>query len=302
MNDDIPPIFKIVNAWNIKNIILHQDNIGRSSRHDSFDIHRNNLAGKVFALPVKNSTVQESVTGQPLSFIYQLSHCIERAAKLIDARTRDCTANFEFVREAIENGFCRYNITIAHFVDAIVHFLNSVHFIFLTVLTHNANRTGISIGIETTSIFYQGSKTFVLLHLEAHRTFYFTLNLDQNFIGRNNDNIAFLKADIILNITFHYKLVNVNCGQTAAVTNQPDIPKASDITHSACTVKGMKNCGKRRQGIGTRLNHLTHYIDLNRTDITQSKANIRSRFISIIKTIIDFIQSFLQITVSFGNS
>ncbi len=59
----------------------------------------------------------------------------------------------------------------------------------------------------------------------------------------------------------------------------------------------MEDGREGRKGVGTRLHDLSHHVDLNSTDITQSQTDVGSRVGSIIQTIIYFIQGVLQIVI-----
>ena len=96
----------------------------------------------------------------------------------------------------------------------------------------------------------------------------------------------FLQTNVILNVSFHDKLVDVDCGNVLTVTYQLDITKATYVTHTSCTIKCMEYSRKGRKRVSARLDNFTHYIDLNSTDAAQSQTDVRSGVIRIIKTII----------------
>ena len=63
----------------------------------------------------------------------------------------------------------------------------------------------------------------------------------------------------------------------------------------------MEDGREGRKGVGTRLHDLSHHIDLDSTDITQSQTDVGSRVGSIVQTVIDLIQGALQIVVGGGD-
>ena len=131
VNCDIATIFQIVNARNVKDVILHQGKVRGSTVHDRLDVYLNNFTGQILTLAIKDGTIQESVTGQALGFMNKF------AAELVDAGTIDSATDFQFVCEAVKDGFGCYNVTVTHCVDAVVHILDRVDLIFLTILTDN---------------------------------------------------------------------------------------------------------------------------------------------------------------------
>jgi len=62
---------------------------------------------------------------------------IQFTAELVDAGTIDSATDFQFVCEAVKDGFGCYNVAVTHCVDAVVHILDRVDLIFLTILTDN---------------------------------------------------------------------------------------------------------------------------------------------------------------------
>ena len=94
MNCDIATVFQIVNARDVKDVILHQGKVRGSAVHDRSDVYLNNFASQVFTLPIEDGTIQESVTGQALGFINQFTDRIQFTTELVDAGTIDCTTDF----------------------------------------------------------------------------------------------------------------------------------------------------------------------------------------------------------------
>ena len=132
MNCDIATIFQIVNARNVKDVILHQGEVRGSTVHDRLDVYLNNFTGQILTLAIKDGTIQESVTGQTLSFMDKFADRIQFTAELVDTGTIDSATDFQFVCEAVKDGF-----GVTHCVDAVVHILDRVDLIFLTILTDN---------------------------------------------------------------------------------------------------------------------------------------------------------------------
>ena len=94
VNCDIATIFQIVNARNVKDVILHQGKVRGSTVHDRPDVYLNNFTGQILTLAIKDGTIQESVTGQALGFINQFTDRIQFTTELVDAGTIDCTTDF----------------------------------------------------------------------------------------------------------------------------------------------------------------------------------------------------------------
>ena len=63
----------------------------------------------------------------------------------------------------------------------------------------------------------------------------------------------------------------------------------------------MEDGREGRKGVGTRLHDLSHHVDLDSTDITQSQTDVGSRVGSIVQTVIDLIQGILQIVIGGGD-
>ena len=85
VNCDIATIFQIVNARNVKDVILHQGEVRGSTVHDRLDVYLNNFTGQVLTLAIKDGTIQESVTGQTLGFIDKFADRVQFTAELVDA-------------------------------------------------------------------------------------------------------------------------------------------------------------------------------------------------------------------------
>ena len=137
VNCDITPVFQVMDTWNVEDVILHQGEVRGSTVHDRLDVYLNNFTGQVFTLAIEDSTIQESVTGQALGFMDKFADRIQFTAELVDAGTIDSATDFQFVCEAVKDGFGCYNVTVTHCVDAVVHILDCVDFVFLTILTDN---------------------------------------------------------------------------------------------------------------------------------------------------------------------
>ena len=289
MDDHITPVLQVMNTGNIKNVILHQGEIGGSTLHDRLDIQRDYFGSQVLTLTVKDGTVQERITGKALGFVDQFADGIQPAVQFVDTGTVDRTADFKLVDEAVKDSFGRHNIAVAHLIDTVIHVLDRVDFIFLTVLADHTQRTGVGIGFKAAGIADKRGKVLVLLHLKTHRTFHLAVDLDQYLISGNYHNVAFLKTDIVLNVTFHDKLVDVDCSDVPAITDQLDIAQAADVTHTSRTVKRVKDSGKGGKGVGARLDHFTHDIDLDSTDAAECQTDVRGRVVRIIKTVIDLV-------------
>ena len=56
------------------------------------------------------------------------------------------------VNEAVKDSFGRHNIAVAHLIDTVIHVLDRVDFIFLTVLADHTQRTGVGVGFKATGI------------------------------------------------------------------------------------------------------------------------------------------------------
>ena len=153
-------------------------------------------------------------------------------------------------------------------------------------MAYHAQRTGVGVGVKATGVTDKGGQVLVLLHLETHRAFHFPVDLDQDLIGGDNHHIAFLKADVILDIAFHDELVDVDRGDVFAVTYQLHIAEAAYVADSTRTVKRMEDSREGRKGVSARLDHFTHHIDLDGTDAAQSQTDVGSGVVRIIKTII----------------
>ena len=137
VNCDITPVFQVMDTWNVEDVILHQGEVRGSTVHNRPDVYLNNFTGQVFTLAIKDGTIQESVTGQPLSLIDKFADRIQFTAELVDTGTIDSATDFQFVCEAVKDGFGCYNVTVTHCVDAVVYIFDCVDLVFLTILTDN---------------------------------------------------------------------------------------------------------------------------------------------------------------------
>ena len=108
-------------------------------------------------------------------------------------------------------------------------------------------------------------------------------------------------SDVCSSDLFHDKFVNIDGGDILSVAYQLNVAEAADITHTACTVKRVEDGREGRKGVGTRLHDLSHHVDLDSTDITQSQTDVGSRVGSIVQTVINLIQGALQIVVGGGD-
>ena len=124
-----------MNARNVKDVILHQGKVRGSTVHDRLDVYLNNFTGQILTLAIKDGTIQESVTGQTLSFMDKFADRIQFTAELVDTGTIDSATDFQFVCEAVKDGFGCYNIAVTHFINAVIYIFDCVDFVFLTILT-----------------------------------------------------------------------------------------------------------------------------------------------------------------------
>ena len=137
VNCDIATIFQVMDTWNVEDVILHQGEVRGSTVHDRLDVYLNNFTGQVLTLAIKDGTIQESVTGQALGFMDKFADRIQFTAELVDAGTIDSATDFQFVCEAVKDGFGCYNIAVTHFINAVIYIFDCVDFVFLTILTDN---------------------------------------------------------------------------------------------------------------------------------------------------------------------
>ena len=156
MDYDVASVFQVMNTRNIKDIVFHQDDVLGSTVHDSFNVYWNNFGSQVLTLAVENGTVQEGITGQALSFVYQFTDCIQFSIQLVDAGTINGSTDFKFIDETIKDGFDGHNITVPHFIDTIVKVFDCVYFIFLSVLTYDTQGTGVGVSFKATGITNKG--------------------------------------------------------------------------------------------------------------------------------------------------
>ena len=64
-------LFKVVNAWNIENIVLLKLNVLRGARQKPFNIYRDNLHSLVGITPVKHSPVKEGIVHKAAGHLYK---------------------------------------------------------------------------------------------------------------------------------------------------------------------------------------------------------------------------------------
>ena len=168
---------------------------------------------------MQHCTSCKGITHKTFSLFHQLADCIQSSSELINARTIDSTLDFKFILKTIQNSFSSQHITIFYLKYGIINIINRINLILLSILTNHAERTGIGIPRESTGIFQQCGNTFVVFHLVFHGAFHITLYANQRLVWRNNDHIAFLQTDIIIDFTFHNKIVHIDCSNRLTATN-----------------------------------------------------------------------------------
>ena len=263
-----------MNTGNIKHIITLQRYIGCSTVHDAFYIYLNNLFLQILALAMQHRTSCKGITHKAFSLFHQLADCIQGSSELINARTIDSPLDFKLVLKTVQNSFSSQRITIFYLEYGIINIINRINLILLSVLTNHAERTGIGIPRKSTGILQQRGNTFVVFHLVFHGAFHITLYANQRLVWRNDDHIAFLQADIIIDFTFHNKIVHIYGSDFLSSAHYLYIAQTTDIAHATGTVQCMKHGRERRQCISSRLEHFPHHVHLDRPAVSQSNLDL----------------------------
>ncbi len=187
-----------MNTRDIEHIVTMQRHIRCCTVHHSLQIDRNHLQRQIVALTLQLCTSQESITTQSLRFLNQLFHGIHRTINLVQAIAIDRTANLYTILVTIEHCTDIHRILIDQFETTEVLLIH-IKELFLTTVAHTkqANTLRVSITGETTGILQQSIEGFILLHLVVHRAFYFTRDIYQALIRRNQDDIVLHQTEII---------------------------------------------------------------------------------------------------------
>ena len=159
-----------------------------------------------------------------------------------------------------------------HLADAVVGVVDGVHLILLTVLANDAQALGIGVAGESSGVFQQGGEGFVLLHFVAHGALHVAGNLYQCVVGGDDDHVAFFQTDVVAGLALHDELVDVDGGDDFSAARYFHVAEATDVAHAACTVEGMEHGGEGGQGVGARLYHFTHHVDLDGAGVAQRDA------------------------------
>ena len=161
-----------------------------------------------------------------------------------------------------------------HLADAVVGIVDGVHLIFLSVLAYDAQALGVGVAGESSGVFQQGGEGFVLLHFVAHGALHVAGNLYQCVVGGNDDHVAFFQTDVVAGLALHDELVDVDGCDDFSGARYLHVAEATDVAHTACTVEGMEHGGEGRQGVGARLYHFTHHVDLDGAGVAQRNADL----------------------------
>ena len=159
-----------------------------------------------------------------------------------------------------------------HLADAVVGVVDGVHLILLTVLAHDAQALGVGVAGESSGVFQQGGESFVLLHFVAHGALHVAGNLYQCVVGGDDDHVTFLQTDVVAGLALHDELVYVDGCDDFSGARYLHVTEATDVAHAACTVEGMEHGGEGGQGVGARLYHFTHHVDLDGAGVAQRDA------------------------------
>ena len=137
----------------------------------------------------------------------------------------------------------------------------------LTCLTLHAESLLISIGRESAAIFQQGEQALALTQLIRHRALDVAINLDNALVRSHLNNIVVLKADIACKAAIEDKLIDIDNGYLATLTEHLDITECSQRADTTSPIEGMEDSGKGREGIGAWDADLTHDIDHDGTGL-----------------------------------
>ena len=263
-----------MNTGDIEHIITLQRHIGRSAVHNTFYIYLNHFFLQVLAFAMQYRTPCESVTHKAFRLFHQLADCVQGPSELVHTRTIDSPLDFKLVLKTVQNGLSSQHIPIFYLKYGIINIINRIDLILLSVLTNHAERTGIGIPRESTGILQQCGDTFVVFHLVFHGAFHIPFYADQRLVWRNNDHIAFLQADVVIDFTFHNKIVHIYGSDLLSSAHHLYITQTTDIAHATGTIERMKHGGERRQSVCSRLEHFPHHIYLDSPAVSQSNLDL----------------------------
>ena len=132
----------------------------------------------------------------------------------------------------------------------------------------------ISIASETATIFKQGGKALVCLHLVSHWALYTTSDINQTIVCAYLNNIVILQTDITCQTAIENKLIDIDGSNEAALTVDLNGTECTEIADTACHIQGMEHSGKGTEGIGAGHLNLTHHINHNGTGLANSYLDI----------------------------
>ena len=110
-----------------------------------------------------------------------------------------------------------------------------------SALAYKTDGFFIRIARKAAGISQQRTDCFRRLHFIIHRTLYLTQYLHQGLIRIDKNHITVLKTDIILQPTFHDKIVDVQICNRLSVAYNFYASKTTDFIYSACPIQGMEN-------------------------------------------------------------
>ena len=268
----VAQVFQVVDAGDVEYVVFLQRDVGLAAVYDGADVYLLHFAGLVLTLAVQYGTAGKGVCHQSVGFLYQFAYGVQLAAQLVDARTVYGAAHFQLVGEAVQNGFGGDYVAVVQLAYAVVGVIHGVYLIFLTVLAHDAQALGIGVAGKSAGIFQQGRKGFAFLHFVAHGAFHVACNLYQFFVGRNDDHVAFFQADVVAGLALHDELVDVYRSYGLSAARYFHVTEATDAAHTACTVEGVEYGREGREGVGSRLYHFAHHVDLDGAAVAQRNA------------------------------
>ena len=215
----VTQILQVVDAGHVEHIVLLEGYIGNGTGHQGLDINLQDFTGLVGAFPVEDGTTGKGFVQQTVGLGYQFAHGIQAAAQFVDARTGHGTADFQLVFETVQNGVGGNHVTVLQGKDAEIGILHGLYLVFLSVLADDAQGLGVGVAAESAGVFQQSAQGFVFLQFVAHGAFHVAAHFHQGFVGRNDDDIAFLQADIVVGLSFQDKLIDIDGSNLLAVTN-----------------------------------------------------------------------------------
>ncbi len=228
-----PLLLQIVTAGNNQHVVTLQGHVRRRAVQDARQIDGDHPQQQIVALAVEQSTRQERLLLQSFGSGDQLSYGVHVVAQLVHPGTQDRPTHLDPVGEAIQHGVDLHLVAVLQHERTERSGRNREKLMLAARTAHHAHLLGIGIAGKAAGIVDERLQTLARLGFVEHGTFYLALDIDQLAVGRDQNHVALLQADVVRKLAPEDEVVDIQHGEPPPVAQDLHIAERTDARDAA---------------------------------------------------------------------